>query len=185
MPRFAIITKPVTRTHAGTGCAQKWRRVKKAESILPEDKHVWMQGNKSNLLHQATNMLCHRNGIAHQKDLANGWRGCDNETGCHRDTWCFILRCKQRTPWTSKVDRPGNELPMSKQKIWRITSRWMQMKVRRHSHKRRESLQMGGDQESSVQEESRGKTILAFWSVSVRQVEIAIDRELESHDTER
>ena len=44
---------------------------------------------------------------------------------------------------------------------------------------------MGGDQESSVQEASRGKTILADRSASVRQVEIAIDRELESHDTER
>ena len=42
-----------------------------------------------------------------------------------------------------------------------------------------------GDEESSVQEDSRGKTILAYWSASVRQLEIAIDRELESHDTER
>ena len=55
----------VTRTHAGTGCAQNWRRVKRAESILPENKHVWMQGNRSNPLHQATNVLCQRNGIAH------------------------------------------------------------------------------------------------------------------------
>ena len=65
VPRMAVITKPVTRTHAGTGCAQNWRRVKREESILPKNKHVWMQGNKSNPLHQATNVLCQRNGIAH------------------------------------------------------------------------------------------------------------------------
>ena len=29
--------------------------------------------------------------------VANGRRGCDNETGCHRHKWCFILQCKQRT----------------------------------------------------------------------------------------
>ena len=52
----------VTRTHAGTGCAQNWRRVKK------EEKHLWMQGNRSNPLLQATNVLCQRNGIAHQKN---------------------------------------------------------------------------------------------------------------------
>ena len=33
-----------------------------------ENKHVWMQGNKSNPLHQATNVLCQRNGIAHQRN---------------------------------------------------------------------------------------------------------------------
>ena len=55
-PRLAVITKPVSRIHAGTGCAQNWRRVKKEENILPENKHVWMQGNKSN--RQATNVLC-------------------------------------------------------------------------------------------------------------------------------
>ena len=38
-----------------------------AESILPENKHVWMQGNRINL-HQATNVLYQRNGIAHQKN---------------------------------------------------------------------------------------------------------------------
>ena len=42
----------------------------------------------------------------------------------------------------------------------------------------------GDEKESSVQEDSRGKTILAHRS-SVRQLENAIDRELESHDTER
>ena len=40
-------------------------------------------------------------------------------------------------PRTPKVNRPGNEPQMNKQKIWRITSRWMQMKVQRHPHKRR------------------------------------------------
>ena len=40
-------------------------------------------------------------------------------------------------PWTSKVNSPGNELPMFKQKTWKITSRWMQMKVQSTSHKRR------------------------------------------------
>ena len=114
----------------------------------------------------------------------------------------------------------------------------MQMKVQRHAHKRRDSLQMeecslpignttslkhtisvwkikmpemdgylgfdesmdittvdeqgvtmrfqksGDEKESSVQEDSRGKTFLAHRS-SVRQLENAIDRELESHDTER
>ena len=68
VPRLAVITKPVTRTRAGTGCAQNWRRVKKEENIWPENKHVWMQGNSSNPLHQATNVLCQRNGIAHQKN---------------------------------------------------------------------------------------------------------------------
>ena len=64
---LAVITKPVTRTHAGTGCAQNWRRVKKEECISPENKHLWMQGNRSNPL-QATNVLCQRNGIAHQQN---------------------------------------------------------------------------------------------------------------------
>ena len=41
---------------------------KSEESILPENKHVWMQGNQSNPLHQATNVLCQRNGIAHQRN---------------------------------------------------------------------------------------------------------------------
>ena len=44
------------------------KRVKRAESILPENKHVLMQGNKSNPLHQATNVLCQRNGITHQSN---------------------------------------------------------------------------------------------------------------------
>ena len=72
VPRLAVITKPVTRTHAGTGRAQNWRRAKKEKILLPENKHVWMQGNRSNPLHQATNVLCQRTGIAHQKILANG-----------------------------------------------------------------------------------------------------------------
>ena len=42
-----------------------------------------------------------------------------------------------------------------------------------------------GDEESSVQEDSCGKTILAYWSASLCQWEIEIERELESHDTER
>ena len=70
VPLLAVITKPVTRTHAGTGCAQNWRRVKSEENILPEDRHVWMQGNRRNPLHQATNVLCQRNGIAHQKNAS-------------------------------------------------------------------------------------------------------------------
>ena len=36
---------------------KNWRRVTREESILPENKHGWMQGNKSNPLHQATNVL--------------------------------------------------------------------------------------------------------------------------------
>ena len=43
--------------------------MKKEESILPENKHVWMQENRSNPLHQATNVLCQRKGIVHQKVL--------------------------------------------------------------------------------------------------------------------
>ena len=72
VPRLTVITKPVTRTHAGTGCVQNWRRVKRAESILPENEHVWMQGNRSNPPHQATNVLSQRNGIAHQRN-AGEW----------------------------------------------------------------------------------------------------------------
>ena len=67
VPRMAVITKPVTRTDGGTGCLQNWRRVKRAE-ILPENTHVWMLGNRSNPLHQATDVLCQRNGIAHQRN---------------------------------------------------------------------------------------------------------------------
>ena len=43
----------------------------------------------------------------------------------------------------------------------------------------------GGDEESCVQEDSCGKTILAHWSASVCQLETEIERELESHDTKR
>ena len=39
-----------------------------------------------------------------------------------------------------------------------------------------------GDEESCVQEDSCGKTILAHWSASVCQLETEIERELESHD---
>ena len=42
-----------------------------------------------------------------------------------------------------------------------------------------------GDEESSVQEDSCGKTILAHGSASVCQLEVEIERELESHDRER
>ena len=42
-----------------------------------------------------------------------------------------------------------------------------------------------GDEESSVQEDSCGKTILAHGSTSVCQLEVDIERELDSHDTER
>ena len=93
----AVITKPVTRTHAGTGCSQNWRRVKQEESILPENKHVWMQGNRSKPLHQATNVLCQWNGIVHQKISGECAQRCDNETGYLDHKWCFILQCMQRT----------------------------------------------------------------------------------------
>ena len=42
-----------------------------------------------------------------------------------------------------------------------------------------------GDEELSVQEDSCGKTILAHGSASVCQLEVEIERELDSHDTER
>ena len=41
-----------------------------------------------------------------RKIMANGWRGCDNETGCHRHKWCFTLQCLQRPShghWKSTV----------------------------------------------------------------------------------
>ena len=53
--------------------AKNWRRVKKEESIMPENRHVWVQGNRRNPLHQATNVLCRRNGIAHQKKCSGEW----------------------------------------------------------------------------------------------------------------
>ena len=42
-----------------------------------------------------------------------------------------------------------------------------------------------GDEESSVHEDSCGKTILIHGSASVCQLEVEIERELESHDTEK
>ena len=42
-----------------------------------------------------------------------------------------------------------------------------------------------GDEERSVQEYCCGSTILAHRSASVLQLEIEIERELKSHDTER
>ena len=42
-----------------------------------------------------------------------------------------------------------------------------------------------GDEESSVQEDSCGKNILARGSTSMCQLEVEIERDLESHDTER
>ena len=44
--RLAVTTKPVTRTHKVTGCAQNWRTVKKEESISPGSRHVWMQSDR-------------------------------------------------------------------------------------------------------------------------------------------
>ena len=45
-------------------------------------------------------------------------------------------------------------------------------------------LHKRGDEDSSVQEDCCGKPILAFRSASVCQLELGIERELESHDTE-
>ena len=104
------------------------------ESILPENKHGWMQGNKSNPLHHATSEEWDRP----PEKCSGEWdEGCDKKTG-------LVLYPVQAedTPRTSRVNRPGNELPMSKQKTWKITSNRMQMKVQRHSLKRRRSLLM-------------------------------------------
>ena len=43
-------------------------------------------------------------------------------------------------------------------------------------------LHKRGDEESSVQEYSCGKTILAHGSASVCKLEVEIERELDSHD---
>ena len=67
VPRLAVITKPVTRKHAGTGCVQNWRRVKEGREYLAREQG-WMQRNKSNPLHHATNVLCQRSGITHQRN---------------------------------------------------------------------------------------------------------------------
>ena len=70
---LAVTTTPVTRTHAGTGCAQNWRRVKKEESILPENKHVWMQGKTGATLFIKPQTCCVRGmGSPTRKILANG-----------------------------------------------------------------------------------------------------------------
>ena len=42
-----------------------------------------------------------------------------------------------------------------------------------------------GDEESSVQEDGCGKTILSHVSASVCQLEVEIERELGSYDTEK
>ena len=52
VPRLAVITEQVTRTRAGTGSAQNWMRVKREESILPENKYGWMPGIKSSSRHK-------------------------------------------------------------------------------------------------------------------------------------
>ena len=54
--RLAVTTKPVTRTHKVTGCAQNWRTVKKEESISPGSRHVWMQSDRRKRLPQASNV---------------------------------------------------------------------------------------------------------------------------------
>ena len=38
--------------------------MKREESILPENNHVWMQGNRRNPLHQETNVPCQRKEIS-------------------------------------------------------------------------------------------------------------------------
>ena len=70
-PGCATVGSHHQASHSDT-CRDRMRaeleKNKEAESILPENKHVWMQGNKSNLLHQAKNVLCQRNGIPHQRN---------------------------------------------------------------------------------------------------------------------
>ena len=64
--RLAVTTTPVTRTHVGTGCAQNWRE-REEESISPGSRHVWMQSDRRNRVHQATSVPCRRSGIVHQE----------------------------------------------------------------------------------------------------------------------
>ena len=73
---------------------------------------------------QATSVLSQRNGIAHQRNSGE-WMS-PPQLVLHPPVQA------EDQPWSSTVDRPGNELPIFKQKTWRITSIWTQMKVHRH-----------------------------------------------------
>ena len=75
-------------------------------------------------------------------------------------------------PWTPKVDRPGIESPVFKQKTWKITSRWMQMNVQRPSHKRGRSLRI---EECSL---AIGNTTILKRTTSIRKTRIAVDEYL-------
>ena len=46
MQRLAVITKPVTQTHAGTGCAQNWRRVKREQARVDARKQEQSSSHK-------------------------------------------------------------------------------------------------------------------------------------------
>ena len=48
--------------------ARRTGESEEGREYLAREKHGWMQGNKSNPLHHATNVLCHRNGITHQRN---------------------------------------------------------------------------------------------------------------------
>ena len=54
VPRLAVITKPVTRTHAGDRMRAELRRMKKEESILPKNKHpkFWRMGEEDVTMRQ-------------------------------------------------------------------------------------------------------------------------------------
>ena len=83
------------------------RRVKRAESILPENKHVWMQGNKSNPLHQAK-----KRAVSEEWDRPpeKFWRMGEEDVTMKQDITAT-------SGASSSIDRPGNEPQMYKQKI--------------------------------------------------------------------
>ena len=93
------------------------RRIqKRAESILPENKHVWMQGNRRNPLHQATNVLCQRKEIVHQKKCSGEWVNITATSGASSSS-------ASRGPAMDIESRPSSEPLVFKQKTWKITSR--------------------------------------------------------------
>ena len=111
VPRIAVITKPVTRTHAGTGCEQNCRRGKR---VFRQETITLDARNQEKSIDQVTNVLCQRNGIPPKKF----WRMGEEDVTMRQnisDTSGASSSNARRGPVMHIIDGRGNEPQMSKQ----------------------------------------------------------------------
>ena len=84
-----------------------------------ENKHVWMQGNKQPSSSSHKRVVSEEWDRSPEKFWRMGEEDVPKETGHHHHKWGFVFHPVQAEdlPLTPKVDHPGNEPQMYKQKI--------------------------------------------------------------------